>query len=182
MKKSTIYAIVAVLVVVIIIAGVAAYYYGKGGNGGSGTTPTPSPVPSATPVSIASATSLQFSADATSGGTTTTLNFAGENIGTSNLLIRIDLPAYNQSYVLNYGHQASWTSTDGGKTWTLDSSFTNDNNIWGARWVGEVSALGNWTGTGDYTYSSTTGGVTSTVKIYNIQVNPSLPASLFTTS
>ena len=175
MNKNTMYIIVAVVVIIIVVAGVVIALTYKAP---AKTTPTPTPSPTPT-VTVATATSLQFDANATESGTTTTLLFAGENIGTSNLTIRIDLPAYNQSYVLNYGLQQSWSSTDGGKTWTLDSSFTNDNNIWGARWLGEVKALGNWTGTGNYVYTDNTTSPPTTVTIYNISLNPTLPVSLF---
>jgi len=179
LNKKTIYIIVAVLVVVIIIAGAAAYILSNNGNGGT-TSPTPTPTPTPT-VSVAGATSLQFSANATTSGVTSTLNFAGENIGTSNLTIRVDYPAGNLSYVLNYGTQQSWSSTNSGTTWISDN-YANDLASWGARWTGVVSALGNWTGTGDYTYTTTSVGVPSTVTVYDISVNPTLSASLFKTS
>jgi hypothetical protein len=180
MNKNTMYIIVAVVVVIIIVAGVGVYLSGTGTSSNGTPTPTPTPVSTYT---VTNATSLQFAANATQGTTTTTLLFAGENVGTANLTIRIDLPAYNQSYILNYGTTQSYTSTDSGKTWTLDSSFTNDNNIWGARWIGETHALTNWNGTGTtYTYTDTTTNPTTSVLIYNISINPSLPASLFATS
>ena len=176
------YIIVAVVIVIIIVAGVGVYLYNNGTSTSPSGTPTPTPLPTST-YTVANATTLQFAANATQGTTTTTLLFAGENVGTANLTIRIDLPAYNQSYILNYGSQKSWTSTDSGKTWTLDSSFTNDNNIWGARWIGENHALSSWNGTGTtYSYTDITTNPTTSVLIYNISVQPTLSASLFATS
>lgn len=171
-NTKTKYVIVAVVVVIIIVAGIGAYLIYN--NGKSSGTPT---------VNVADANSLQFVANATSSGTTSTLNFAGENLQTSNYTIRIDYPAGNTSFILNYGQQKSWQSLDNGKTWTLDSSFAADNSTWGERWTGEVTALENWNGTGDtYTYTTTSGGVTTNVIIYDISVNPSLPESLFSPS
>jgi len=172
------YVIVAVVVVVIIVAGVGIYlsYH---------PASTPAPSPSPTPVSVASATSLQFDVNATASNTTTTLDFAAENIGTSNLTIRIDYPAASLSFVLNYGQQKSWESTHSGAagTWTLDPSFATDNSTWGERFTGEVAALESWNGSGNtYTYTTTSGGVATTVLFYDISVNPTLPASLFQTS
>jgi hypothetical protein len=169
-NKKTVYIIVVVLVVVIVAAGVGVVLYYH---------PTTTP---AKPVTVVGATSLQFAVNATSSGVTTTLGFAGENIGTSNLMMRIDDPAGNYSIIMNYGQQKSWATFDNGTTWTLDSSFATDNSTWGERWTGEVTALANWNGTGNYVYTTTTSGVTTTVTIYDISVNPSLPASLFATS
>lgn len=171
MNKNAIYVIAAVLVAVIVAAGVGIYLY----NNSSGT-PTAS-------VSVADADSLQFTADATSSATMSTLKFAGENLQTLNYTIRIDYPAGNTSFILNYGQQKSWQSLDNGETWTLDSSFSDDNSIWGARWNGEVTALENWNGTGtSFTYNETTSGVITTVMIHGIAINPSLPNSLFSPS
>jgi hypothetical protein len=174
-NTKTKYIIVAVVVVIIIVASIGAYLiYNNGKSSGTPTT---------TPVSVANANSLQFIANATSSGTTSTLKFAGENLQTSNYTLRIDYPAGNTSFILNYGQQKSWQSLDNGKIWTLDSSFTTDNSTWGERWTGEVTALENWNGTGDtYTYTTTSGGVTTNVTIYDISVNPSLPESLFSPS
>jgi len=178
-NKQTTYIIVAVVIVIIIVAGVGAYLLSRP----SKTTPTTTPAPTTTPVSVASATTLSFAANATTSGVTSTLNFAGENIGTSNLTIRVDYPASSLSYVLNYGTQQSWSSTNSGTTWTLDPSFSSDNSTWGARWTGEYSALLNWNGVGTtYTYTTTTSSGNTTVLVYNIEVNPTLPASTFATS
>jgi hypothetical protein len=167
MNKKTIYIIVAVLVVIIVVAVAAIALTYKA----PATTQA---------VSVAKATSLQFSANATSAGVTTTLNFAGENIGTSNLTIRVDYPADNLSYILNYGTQKSWSSANSGTTWVSDN-YTTDLSSWGARWTGVVTALDNWNGTGtSYTYTTTSPN--STVTVYDISVNPKLAASLFQTS
>ena len=169
MNKKTIYIIVAVLVVIIVVAAAAIALTYK------------APAKTVT-VSVAKATSLQFAVNATSAGTTTTLNFAGENIGTSNLIVRIDYPAYNMSFILNYGTQKASSSLNSGTTWTSDV-WATDLSSWGARRTGEVTALGNWNGKGTtYTYTSTSAGVTSSITIYNISVNPKLAASLFQTS
>lgn len=177
MNRKIVYVIVAVLLVVIAVVGADIVL-----NNNGGTTPT---------VDVAKATSLQFTVNDTVQGVTATYYFAGRNIGTSNLTVRVDLPVAgsdNYSYVFNFGEKKNWNSTDGGTTWTdATSDLVNQwDGCWGPLWTSYVKNLGNYNGTGDYTYISnselnnmTTG---NTIKIYNISVNPRLQNSLFQTS
>jgi hypothetical protein len=168
MNKKTIYIVVAVLVVIIVAAGVGIWllYY-------NGTTPTATP-------SVVGASTLQFSVNETTNGALVTYEFAGKNVNTSSLMLKVDIPggsAGNYSYVLNVSQQKSWDSINGG-TWT-EGNFTTDWSTWGAAWYNYVNNLVNWSGTGDYSYTSTSG---STITIYNIVVNPTIPDSTFQTS
>jgi len=175
MNKKTIYIIVAVLIVVIVV-GVAAYALLY--NGGSGGQSTPTPTPTAT-ASVANATSLEFTANITSQGITVTHVFYGKNIGTSNLTIRLEIlggESGNWSYILNTGQEKSWNSTNNG-AWA-SSNFTADWAFWGTRWTNLVTNLKNWSGTGDYSYTSNGNAVT----ISCISVNPKLSDSLFQAS
>ena len=90
MNRKTLYILVAVLVVVIVaaVAGVLLL--------------------NTQPVSVANATSLEFTVNVTTQGTTTTLAFYGKNIGTSNLTIRLDIlggASGNWSYILDTGQE-----------------------------------------------------------------------------
>ena len=173
MNKNTMYALVAVVVIIVVVVVVAGAYVlmnpsgGGGGGGGGENTYT-----------VANATSLQYDADVTSQGMTLTYKFAGINLGTSNLTLRVDLlggESGNFSYILIGGEQKAWANADG--TWTdVSSDFTNQWNAWGTQWTANVDALASWSGTGDYTYTAANG---DSVKIYNISVNPTLADSLF---
>jgi hypothetical protein len=179
LNKKTIYIIVAVLVVVIIIAGAAAYLLSNNGNGGT-TNPTPTPTPT---VSVADATTLKFSANVTSQGQTTEYKWQGRDIKSSNLTLRVDFATY--AYILDAGQEKSWMSADSGATWTA-STFAAD---WGTvaapgfgnQWAEYVNHLTtNWNGSDNqYSYANTAG---EAIVLFNINVNPTIPASTFTTS
>jgi hypothetical protein len=177
MNKKTMYIIVAVLVVVIVIAGAAAFVLlNNSGNGGSSPTPTPTPT-----ASVVGATSLQYSVNVTSQGATVTYNFAGKNINTSTLMIRVDLlggASGNYSYILYAGQDKSWSSVNNG-TWKASSDFKGDWNSWGTQWTDYVNKLGSWSGTGNYKYTASDG---SSITIFNIAVNPTIADSLFAPS
>ena len=177
MNRKTIYILVAVLVVVIVAAVAGVLLWNNGGinggnNNGGGNTQ---------PVSVANATSLEFMANVTSQGSIVVTHACyGKNIGTSNLTVRIDVlggEAGNWSYILDTGQEKSWNNTNNGAY--ASSNFTADWNFWGTSWTNFVTNLKNWSGTGDYSYTSSNG---NPVTIYNITVNPKLPDSLFQTS
>jgi hypothetical protein len=170
------YIIVAVLVVVIIIAGAAAYVLSNNGSSNN-ATPTPTPAPT---VSVADATNLTFSANVTSQGITAQYNWQGQDIHSGNLSLRVDFSTY--AYILSASAQKSWVSTDSGATFTA-STFASD---WGTttapgfgnQWADYVDNLAHWDGTSTtYSYTDTAG---EAIVIFNIVVNPTIPASTFT--
>jgi hypothetical protein len=85
--------------------------------------------------------------------------------------------AGNWSYILDTGQEKSWNNTNNGAY--ASSNFTADWAFWGTSWTNFVTNLKNWSGTGDYSYTSSNG---NPITIYNIEVNPKLPDSLFQTS
>jgi hypothetical protein len=173
MNKKTIYIIVAVLVIIIVV-GVAAYALLYSGGGGGQSTPTPTPIAT---VSVANATTLTFSANVTSQGSTIEYKWSGKNIHSSNITIRVDFAGY--SYLLDASKEKSWSSTNNGTTWTA-GNFTKDWPVWGAIWQEDVDALvGHWSGSGDYSF---TDAQHEAVTLFNIVVNPTIPASTFATS
>jgi len=166
------YILVAALVIVIVVAGIGIYLYmgtGDGGGGGGGGENT---------YTVSNATSLQFEANVTSQGYTIPYKLAGKNLGTANLTLRIDLlggEAGNYSYILNAGDKTAWEAIEG--VWTDKSSdFNAQWASWGTQWTGYVDALKSWSGTGDYSYTATDG---SSIKTYDISINPTLSDSLF---
>lgn len=175
MNKKTIYIIVAVLVIVIVIAGAGIWWMNYGGGGGT-TTPTPTPT-ATVGGGVGDATTLTFSANVTSQGSTIEYKWSGKNIHSSNITIRVDFAGY--SYLLDASQEKSWSSTNNGTTWTA-GNFTADWPVWGAQWAEDVNALvGHWSGSGDYSF---TDALKETVTLFNISVNPTIPASTFATS
>jgi len=174
MNKKTIYIIVAVLIVIIVV-GVAAYALLYNSGGGGTTSPTPTPI-----VGVADATTLQFSANVTSQGTTVEYKWYGKDIH-ANMTLRVDLlggASGNYSYILNAGEEKSWSSTDNGVTWT-PGNFTADWISWSPLWTGYVDNLTHWSGSGNYAYTDPSG---EAITLFNISVNPTIPDSTFATS
>jgi hypothetical protein len=154
--------IVVVVVAVIGVAGGAVLLTRGGGTGTAG--------------SVASASSLQFSIDATVQGQSVTSTVYMKNIGTSNLKIRSDSTVMGQQIkmIIDTGADKiySWTSVTG---WVeIPYSASYEQQFTG--YTGQISGL---TG-GEFTYTDPTSG--ATIRMYNIQVNPTLADSLFQTS
>lgn len=169
MNSKTMY-MIAALVIVIVVAGIAIYLYmGAGGGGGGGENT----------YTVANATSLKYDADVTSQGVTIPYKFEGLNIGTGNLTIRVDLlggAGGNYTYVLIAGNQTAWQSVNG-ECSDVSVDFTSLWTSWGGQWSDNYNQLkDNWSGSGDYTFTTSTG---DTVVISNVVINPTLPNSDF---
>lgn len=155
-------AVIAIIVVAIVVGVILATRGGGGGTGGD----------------VAGASSLQFSADVTSGGTLATYTYSAKNIGTSNAMIRIELTSGSENtiYIVNGAQKQAWIYENG--AWTnLTDYFTDYWTQWNSTLTGFTNNLSHWSGSGDYTYTNPSTG--DTVRIYNISVNPSLADSLF---
>lgn len=157
--------IVAIIVIAVVIAGIAVYVLYSGGGGEE--------------VTVENATSIQYDADITSQGATIQYKYAGKNLGTDNLMIRIDLlggEAGNYSYILNAGDQTAWAAVN--DEWTdISSDFTAQWTAWGSTWTANLDALkADWSGTGDFTFTAENG---DSITIKNVSLNPELADSLF---
>lgn len=192
-SRKPLIAVIALILIVVLAVGVYLAASGIGSNPSVTPTPTPSsgatstPAPSATATSsgtaanIAGATSLQFTTSITnsSGASLGSYTYYAKNAGTSNMMIRIEFtdPSSGSSfvYIVNGALQQAWMETGG--QWTdLSSAFTSEWNSWDSTFASYKNSLTDWSGIGDWTYTSPTG---ETVRISNISVNPSLPDSLF---
>jgi hypothetical protein len=171
MNTKAAYVLVAVLVAVIAVASTGVYlvyYIGNNAANNGGTTQ---------PVSVANATSLQFTVNATINRITANHAFWGKHIGTSNLTLRVEVyggELGSWSFIIDTAQQKSWNSTDNG-AW-IAGDYTVDWQFWGTNWNNLYANLQNWSGTGDYSCTSPTG---YSIVIYNIKVNPQLPDALF---
>jgi hypothetical protein len=169
---------------------VGIYLVMRGGTGSSVTpTPTPSsgvtPTPTATATSsgtgssVAGATSLQYTVSVTnsSGASLGAYTYYAKNAGTSNFKIRIEIAdpsGSNIVYIVNGALQKAWMEVDG--QWTdISSSYSSYYDSWSSLYTEYTDSLATWTG-GDWTYTSPSG---ETIRIYNVNVNPSLADSLF---
>lgn len=124
---------------------------------------------------IGGATSLDFKVD-TTNGVTMTCRFRAREIGTGNMDIRVDCTSAENTvvYILSGSQGKAWTKMDG--EWMEIPYF---DVIW-QNYINQMDQymdeLSGWT-IGDWTYTDPATG--ASVRIYDIQVNPSLPDSLF---
>jgi len=172
MDQKTI-AIVTIAIVVVAVIAVGAYWVlsNPPENGGS-ETPTPTP----TPTGVADATSLQYSVEITGGASAGTYNYYAKNIGTSDMMIRIEIPLGEMdfTYIVNGAEQKAWSNEGSG--WVdLSATFSDQWALWEPTWQAYTDKLASWT-SGDWTYTDTDG---SAVTITDITVNPTLDDSLF---
>jgi hypothetical protein len=163
MNNKTIYGIIGAI---IIIIAVAVGVYALMNSGGSKNV-----------ITIENATTVQYDANVTLHDMLITYKFAGKNLGTSDLTLRVDLlggAEGNYSYILIQGQQKGWESINSA-AWT-DISFNDMWTYYLPQWDGHLNAMKSWSGTGPLTYTNAEGGL---VTLYNIVLNPELPASLF---
>ena len=166
-------AIVAIIVVAAVVVGVGVLLAtrgegvpGEGEGEGEGE-------------GIAGATSLDYTVEMSSAemGTITT-RFRTRNIGTANMDIRVDITTAmgSMSEILSGSQQEGWIKPDGG--WQSFTSMGLDfDDYWNQYYASFEQYSGYLSGWTEGEWSGTFGGYT--YRIYNIQVNPSLPDSVF---
>ena len=170
MDRKMMYALAAVVAIIVIVAVAGAYVLMN--NGGGNTA------------KVADATSLQYNADVSyQGATPVVFTWTAKNVGATNMVLRIDLmggASGNYTYIMDHGAQTVWWLNSG--TWTnLSSDFTNQWSTWvgtGKQWTNNLNHLTtDWSGTGDCTYAGSS--TNTTIRIYNVVINPTLADSLF---
>lgn len=178
-KKGISWVIIGIVIVAVVVVGVVVYWVMTSGGGGGGTTPTPSPSPN-----VAGATSLGFKVNATIGGVSEEYAFTAKNLGTSEIMLRVDeVDAQGNAfvYVFNQTAQTAWASVSG--QWNdVSSEFASYWDGANSAVIGYTAFEGyktqlatNWAGSGDYDYTS--GG--DTFLIFDIVLNPTVEDSLF---
>jgi hypothetical protein len=126
---------------------------------------------------VGNASSLQFSVSIVREGESYETMYSVKNIGTSDLMIRIDLSTTEGDivYIVNGVQQKAWEYV--GDEWNdLSDAFSAQLDMWDPTVQGYTDNLSSWTGVGDWTYTDADG---TPVRIYDITVNPSLADSLF---
>lgn len=171
-NKNTMYIIIVAVVVIVVVAVAGAYVLMNPGGGGE-TEPE-------TVTTMKNATSLQYSVNFTAAdGTTGLYKFSGKNLGTADLMLRIEIEGGDTDYfyILNAGNQTAWANVDG--TWQdVSSGFNEQWNSWGTAWTGYVDYNPDWkAGDANIVYNDNAG---NSITIYDITINPTLADSLFT--
>ena len=156
--------IVAIVVIVVAVVGIAAYYVLTTGESGENGEEKPD---------VAGATSISF--DVTLAEETD--KFTAKNLGTSDVLLRVDQAASDGStftYLMNQTAQTAWANFGG--EW-MDVSATFEADYWNSPLIGKtaldsyMTALADWSGTGDFEGDS--------FVISNIVLNPTLDDAVF---
>lgn len=174
--------IVVIIVVVVLVVGVAAYLALSGGGGGGDTsngTTHGGNGNGGTTVDVAGASNLRFSVSVTQAGTEQDVyTYRVKNAGTSSVMMRIDMATATGEdyiYIINGAQQKVWTYSDG-EWMDLSVAYQSYWDTWNSAWEGYRNNLADWTGLGDWSYTAPNG---DSVRIYNIDVNPTLADSLF---
>jgi hypothetical protein len=161
--------IVAIIVIAVVVGGIAAYYVLTSGEGGE---PVATPTPSSSP-DVEGATSISFDVALAEE----TDKFTAKNLGTSDVLLRVDQKDAEGNtfiYLMNQTGQEAWANFGG--EW-MDVSATFEADYWNSPLIGKVAldsymtALADWSGTGDYEGDGFT--------ITSITVNPAVEDSAF---
>jgi hypothetical protein len=169
-------AIVIVAVLIVAVVGVVAYWaLSNGGETTNGETTDGETTNGET--NVGDASSLQFRVSIVREGESYETMYSVKNIGTSDLMIRVDLSTTEGDivYIVNGAQQKAWEYV--GDEWhDLSDAFSAQWDMWDPTVQGYTDNLSSWTGVGDWTYTDTDG---TPVRIYDITVNPSLADSLF---
>ena len=167
--------IVAIIVIAVVIGGIAVYWWYSGG-GGEEPTPTPTPGPG-----IEDATSMRFDVNATVSGALEVDRFTVKNLGTSDVLLRVDqtdAQGNEFTYLMNQTGQTVWADFGTG---FMEYSENFEDQYWNNELIGYVAvdtymtALEDWSGTGDYEFTH----AGDSFIIYNIVVDPTVEDSVF---
>jgi hypothetical protein len=180
-KKGVSWVIIAVVIIAVVVVGGVAYWAltstgdNNGGNGGNGGEDV---------YTAENATSLSFKVNATIAGTNELDAFSVKNLGTSEIMLRVDaIDAEGESFIYLFDQSAETLWIEYAGTWMDQSTdFT-------AYWSGDNSGIigytafscyqdelaANWSGSGDHDYTDGD----NTFHIYDIAINPSLEDSLF---
>jgi hypothetical protein len=171
--------IVAIVVIAVVVVGIGVYWMYYGGGGEPEPTPTPSPTPN-----IQGATSISFDVEATVDDVTENIKFTAKNLGTSDVLLRVDETDAQGTqfvYLMNQTAQTAWAKFSG--QW-MDVSSDFSTIYWSSDFIGYTAVenhmdalVDGWTGTGDYEYTSNG----DSFVISNVSIDPSLPDSIFQT-
>lgn len=128
---------------------------------------------------LAGASSLKYSVAITGSdiGLEGTYTFWGKNAGTDNFMVRVEVTTPESPdkmiVIVNGAQKKAWTYV--GSWIDVSEDFEDEWDSYNDQWQGYLDDLSAWSGTGDYTYTYSG----TTVRIFDISINPNLPDSLF---
>ncbi len=186
--------IVVIIVIAVIVVGVGVYLATRSSGTSPSSSTTPKPSSSATPTSsptststskIATATSYEFNeTDTAANGTVLgTLYYATKNLGTSSVdlyWVATTPSSGTIIYIINGGQQKAWIYQNG--QWTdISTEYADISSTVQSTAGVYVNMLEYYGGSGSFTYTIPSGqpNAGDTATFTNIQINPSLPDSLF---
>jgi len=179
-------AIVAIVVTVVVVAVVgvvtAVILLQPTTSGGTTTTTTTTHGTTTTTTTtgggIAGATSLSCKVDATYGGSPYTMTLKVKNIGSDHIKIRMERTMMGQEVIeiINGELQKAWGYTTDGGWLDMSENFSGLWNQFSQYQTGLQTAFSGWTG-GEITTTDPTTG--TSVRVYDIELNPVLEDSLF---
>ncbi|MGD9130368.1 MAG: hypothetical protein PVH73_02180 [Candidatus Bathyarchaeota archaeon] len=192
--------IVVIIVAILAVSSIAAYVVlsGDGGSNGSaenggttenGSTDNGSTENGATDngngengggteVDVGGASSMQFKVSVDPADEeSVTYEYMIKNAGTSSLMMRIEMESADEEfiYIINGAQEKVWICSDG-EWMEISELYQTYWETWNTAWQGYQTSLLDWTGFGDWSYTTANG---DSVRIYDINVNPSLSDSLF---
>jgi hypothetical protein len=168
-----------ILIVVIIVAILAVSivaYVALSGNGG--TNDNGSGDGGGTETTVETASSLQFKVNVDPAESESiTYEYMIKNAGTSTLMMRIEMESAGEEYIyiVNGAQEKVWTCSNG-EWMEFSELYQSYWETWNTAWEGYRTSLLDWTGYGDWSYTTPNG---DSVRIYDISINPSLSDSLF---
>ncbi len=173
-KKGVSWVIIAVVIIAVVVVGGVAYWAltstpadGNGdGNGGEDI------------YTVGNATSLQFTVSATEGNSVGTTSYSAKNIGTDDMMVRVEIDAEGMSiiYIINGAEDKAWA--DEGAGWQdLSDTFSDQWDLWAPTFTAYTDCFTDWVEGGTYT---DTDGFEVTVSA--VSINPTLEDSLFQVS
>lgn len=127
---------------------------------------------------VEGASSLQFKVDVNPAGSESVeYTYMVKNAGTSSLMMRIEMESGDEDfiYIINGAQEKVWVCSDG-EWMEFSDVYLTYWETWNSAWEGYRTNLLDWTGYGDWTYTTPDG---SSVRIYDIRINPSLSDTLF---
>ena len=131
-----------------------------------------------TDVDVAGARSLRFKVSVNPvDSDSVEYSYMIKNAGTSSLMMRIEMESAGEDfmYIINGAQQKVWIYSDG-EWMDFSNMYPTYWETWNSAWQGYRTNLLDWTGYGDWDYTTPDG---DSVRIYDIAVNPSLSDSLF---
>jgi hypothetical protein len=172
-KKGVSWVIIAVVIIAVVVVGGVAYWAltstpsdGNGdGNGGE------------TVYTAENATSLSFKVSATIGGSEEEYVFQAKNLGTSEVMMRVEQVSGGMDfvYIMNQADQTAWAYVGGEWMDVSDQFSTYWDDTWAPALEDYQTQLADWE-TGDWEYDVGD----DSYKVYEIELNPTLDDSLFT--